>query len=53
MSFRVRAARRSDLRSFYNLAKLTGDREDAIRKAIERAPDHRAGAQFFLKARLR
>src|SRR4051812_14737260 len=24
MSFRIRAARRSDLRSFYNLAKLTG-----------------------------
>ena len=24
MSFRIRAARQSDLRSFYNLAKLTG-----------------------------
>src|SRR5262249_365521 len=24
MSFRIRAARRSDLRAFYNLAKLTG-----------------------------
>lgn len=48
MSFRVRAARNSDLRSFYNLAKLTGGGFTNLpaEKATLEAKLHRSAAGF-------